>query len=629
MKSILIWDYDHDHNHNHDMPNKQIIFWRNYGGPVVDSVIIPDILEENSIEIREVFLAWVYEFGSKKYQELNIMEYLSINGGFSLWWMSLIVEKCNFSKSPLINDACKLIAFNKWASASKFTEVEYCGVNNQLSECLEIWCREKKVKFKKEKPVSFRKVNSYKRRFYNQLPYFFQAIFWLIYYIVDRWKLREVGISNLKNSDAKLTLVSYFANLNTIDLSQKKFGSYYWNELIEALSVSGKSSNWLHIYIPNNIIPNTKKAKEIIGLYNEINEKQNHVFLDSFLSLKVVFNVIKDWFILRRKAAKLETIISNSDEGVLNLWPLFKHDWYDSFIGKTSISNIWHFHLLNEAMQYLPKQERCVYLQENIDWEFAFLYAWKIAGHGNAIAFPHSTIRFWDLRYFFDKRLFNFDTGLPTPNFIAVNGRLSKVCLLESGYPSEMLIDVEALRYNYLYSRISSIDKKGEKGKENKIANSSIIHLLIVGDIELETNLLLIRILKGLSPEISSKLSIKFKPHPLCHISIKDLLGLPIEIITKNLNQLLNDTKIVFSGAVTTAALEAYILEIPIITLLLSNSLNLSPLRNMNDGVYFIRNCYEFEKALLDAMQLKIERKEQDIFYIDPLLPRWKKLLSL
>ena len=625
MKSILIWDYDH--NHNHDMPNKQIIFWRNYGGPDVESVIIPDILEENSIEIREVFLAWVYEFGNKKYQELNIREYLSINGGFSLWWMSLIVEKCNFSKSPQIDDACKLIAFNKWVSSSEFYELEYCGVNDQLSECLEIWCRQRKFEFKREKPISFKKNNSYKRRLYNQLPYFFQAIFWLIYYIADRWILRGVGISNWKNSDAKLTFISYFANLNAVDLSQKKFGSYYWNDLIEALSVSGKSSNWLHIYTPNNIIPNTKKAKEIIGLYNnEINKKQNHVFLDSFLSLKVVFNVIKDWFILRRKAANLETIVFNSDGDVLNLWPLFKHDWYDSFMGKTSISNIWHYHLLNEAMQCLPKQEKCVYLQENIDWEFAFLYAWKIAGHGNAIAFPHSTIRFWDLRYFFDKRLFNSDSGLPTPNIIAVNSHISKACLLESSYPSEMLIDVEALRYNYLYSRRTLIS---EKEKIKKITNSLIIHLLIVGDIQLETNLKLVKILKRLSPEISSKLSIKFKPHPLCPISKKDLLGLSIEIISSNMHELLSNSEIVFAGSTTSAALEAYLFEIPVITLLLSNALNLSPLRKMNDGVYFIRNSYEFERAILDAIKLKIERREQDIFYIDPLLPRWKKLLNI
>ena len=625
MKSILIWDYDH--HHDNDTLNKQIVYWRNYCGPNDDSVYIHDIVEKHSIEIRQSFLSWVYEFGNKKYQERNLSEILSIREGMSLWWMSLIVEKCNYSKSPQIDDACKLFALNKWASTSMFYEVEYSGVNNQLSECLELWCKGKNIKFNREKPVIIKKDNDYKKRFYNQLPYCFLAIIWLIYYIADRWKLRGVGVSNWKKSVANLTFVSYFANLNKVDLSQNKFGSYYWNDLVSALSFSGKSSNWLHIYTPSRIIPNTKKAKEIVCLYNnEINGKQNHIFLDSFLSLKIIYNVIKDWCILRRRATKLETIISNSDDDILNLWPLFKHDWYDSFFGKTSISNIWHFHLLNEAMQCLPKQEKCVYLQENIDWEFAFLYAWKKAGHGNAIAFPHSTVRFWDLRYFFDKRLFYSDNGIPMPNVIAINGRKSKDCLLESGYPNEMLIDVEALRYNYLYFRRDSIDRKGE---EEKISKSSIIQLLVVGDIKFETNVALIKILKELSPEISNKLNIKFKPHPLCPVSYKDLMGLPVEIITSNLSELLKDSKIVFAGAATTAALEAYFFEIHVITLLLSSSLNLSPLRTMDDGVYFIRNSYELGNAILDAMVLKIERREQDIFYIDPKLPRWKKLLNI
>jgi surface carbohydrate biosynthesis protein (TIGR04326 family) len=184
---------------------------------------------------------------------------------------------------------------------------------------------------------------------------------------------------------------------------------------------------------------------------------------------------------------------------------------------------------------------------------------------------------------------------------------------------------VEALRYNYLYSKIISIGKKVNK---LKLANESIIPLLIVGDIELETNLILINILSRLPPQILNKFIIQFKPHPLCPISQKDLMGLPIEISTLNLSELLDHSEIVFAGSTTSAALEAYIFEIPVITLLLSNALNLSPLRKMNDGVYFIRNSHEFEKALLAAINIKIQRKEQNIFYIDPLMPRWKKLLD-
>jgi surface carbohydrate biosynthesis protein (TIGR04326 family) len=623
MKSILIWDHDHIM----DNDNINVVYWRSYGVSNVNGVIIPDIVEEHSNEIRQLYLEWVYEIGNKKYQGQYIREILSIEDGISLWWMSLIIEKCNFSKSPLINDACKFIAFVKWASIFNFSEVKYCGKNKQLSECLKIWCKQKRIIFVNEFSIISNKEESLKKRLYNLLPFSFQAFFWLMYYVADRWKLRGIGVSNWKNSKAKLTFVSYFANLNTGDLSNNKYGSNYWNDLVEIVSSSGKTSNWLHIYMPNNVVPNSKKAKKILSLFN--NEKcqlQNHVFLDSFLSLKLVFKVIKEWFSLRNKVSKLERAFFNLDDETLNLWPFFKKDWYCSFTGKTSISNIWNFFLFKEAMSCLPKQENCVYLQENIDWEFAFIFVCKAFGHGNLIAFPHSTIRFWDLRYFCDKRLFDFSSDFPRPNFIAINGKVSKLLLLESGYPPDMLIDVEALRYNYLHSRDSLIYRKEVIKKKSKVKK---FNLLVVGDIELETNLLLIKILKGLSSEVFYKLSIKFKPHPLCPISPREFLDLPIEIVTTNLNKQFIDSDIVFAGSVTTAALEAYLFELPVITLLLSNSLNLSPLRNFDVGVFFIRNCSEFEKALLNSFSLKIEPREQSVFFIDPLLPRWKELLKL
>jgi surface carbohydrate biosynthesis protein (TIGR04326 family) len=627
MKSIVIWDNDFDIKKS----NKLIIHWRSYGSRSDHHFDISDIVEENSKEIREKYLAWVYSLGNKKYQDKTITELLSIQGTFSFWWMSLIVEKSNFSKSPQIDDACKLIAFDKLASSISLCDIIYCGNNNQLAECFEIWSKQRKVKFKYQKSVKSAIDKPFKDRLYQKLPYFFQAVLWLIYYIYNRWSLSGVGIVNWRKSKSKLSFVSYFANLNKADLSENKFGSYYWNDIVSSVANSGVSSNWLHIYIPNSIVNSPKRAKELIELLNNENkELQTHVLLDSFLSLRVIHKVIKDWFKLRNRASKLDKTFCELDNEVVNIWPLFKNDWFSSFQGKTSISNIWHFHLLDEAMKFLPKQEKCVYLQENIDWEYAFLYAWKTAGHGDAIGFPHSSIRFWDLRYFFDKRLFFpgiNKLGIPLPNYIAVNGPIAKELLLDAGYPFEMLIDVEAIRYNYLMDIQRLIERK--RNNKSECVDEIDIQLLIVGDIEFETNQMMIKILQKVSLEIMKKLVIKFKPHPLCPISTRDLFGLPIEITSLNLSELLCNAEIVFSGALTSAAIEAYLFEVPVITLRLSRKLNLSPLRGMNDGVYFIRDFYEFENAIIESMKLNINQREQDIFYIDPFIPRWKKLLNL
>ena len=34
------------------------------------------------------------------------------------------------------------------------------------------------------------------------------------------------------------------------------------------------------------------------------------------------------------------------------------------------------------------------------------IHAWRASGHGSITAFPHSTVRYWDLRHFFDVRTY-------------------------------------------------------------------------------------------------------------------------------------------------------------------------------------------------------------------------------
>ena len=77
---------------------------------------------------------------------------------------------------------------------------------------------------------------------------------------------------------------------------------------------------------------------------------------------------------------------------------------------------------------------------------------WKVNNHKNIIACPHSTIRFWDLRYYHSKDTLDLeiDNKLPITDFIATNGQDAFNKFLEIGYPRDKLVKVEALRYMYL-----------------------------------------------------------------------------------------------------------------------------------------------------------------------------------
>jgi len=84
---------------------------------------------------------------------------------------------------------------------------------------------------------------------------------------------------------------------------------------------------------------------------------------------------------------------------------------------------------------------------------------------------------------------------------------------------------------------------------------------------------------------------------------------------------------IVYSSAVTSAAVDAYCTGKPVITILDGKSLNMSPLRGVS-GVHFVSNAKELAIAINGAEMSELEQRE-DYFYLDPELPRWRSLLGI
>ena len=72
--------------------------------------------------------------------------------------------------------------------------------------------------------------------------------------------------------------------------------------------------------------------------------------------------------------------------------------------GSAAVINLLWIELFDQALRDAPRQDKGFYLCENQGWERAFIHAWRKHGHGELIAVPHATVRFWDLRYFADPR---------------------------------------------------------------------------------------------------------------------------------------------------------------------------------------------------------------------------------
>ena len=276
-------------------------------------------------------------------------------------------------------------------------------------------------------------------------------------------------------------------------------------------------------------------------------------------------------------------------------------------------------------MASLSRQEKGYYLQENQGWELGFIHSWQSAGHGNGlVGFPHSTVRYWDLRYFFDSRSYERvgKYNLPLPDFVAMNGEMAKKMYLDAGYRKDKLLEVEALRYLHL----ADADYCESDSKSSEIKERTV---LVLGDYVKENTVRQMHLLQDADCFINDKIKYIVKPHPACPISEGDYPRLQMVVTNEPISRLLKKCSFVYTSNVTSAAVDAYCAGKRVITFLDPNILNLSPLRG-SKGVDFVSSSKELASILNGVpSHEKTDSQGRDYFYVDVGLQKWKKILSM
>ena len=78
----------------------------------------------------------------------------------------------------------------------------------------------------------------------------------------------------------------------------------------------------------------------------------------------------------------------------------------------------------------------------------------------------------------------------------------------------------------------------------------------------------------------------------------------------------------------TSAAVDAYLAGLPVVVMLDETELNFSPLRGQ-PGVRFVGTPEELADALQAGHGATAYPDRKDFFFLDPALPRWRRLLSI
>ena len=352
---------------------------------------------------------------------------------------------------------------------------------------------------------------------------------------------------------------------------------------------------------------------------NGISFTQQHFIIDSFLTIDVVFFAFLKYLKIYLKTLKLrnkENLFVHKDITGFNFFYIFKNEFFGSCYGKDAIRINLYYLLIEKYLSKVPFKSVGFYIQENQPWETILIYLWRKYNHGNIIGVPHTTVRFWDLRYFFDSELYLKPSPfLPFPDYIAVNGSFARHQFILNKVPPNKLIQVEALRYLHIKPQNSSI---------NSIKKE--INILMCGDYLSSTNRKMVFCLKELYILFGYKILLSVKAHPAKPIPLSYFEGLNVIFRSESISDLLNEFDFIFTSNISSAAVDVYLSGKPLIQFVDWMYFNMSPLREV-DGIHYISNGKELFSVIYNWNGTdKIIKK--DYFYLDSRLIKLEKLLE-
>ena len=579
-------------------------------------------VDSNGEKLREKYISWIDALGQRKIKNKSVVNYFSIDQHTSVWWLSSLVEKSPW-KTPSIMDAIRLIAIEEILIKEGYTNFELVSSNKKLHKAISGLCKRLNVIYKWKKiETGVENIKPIKYLF-RKLPYFLQFLTTLIVLTKKNWIFKKSKHPVKESNQKSVFFCSQFAHISSKAAASGQFYSHLWETLPELLIEKGYKLNFIHHYLKSNEAKNSKEANILINKFNSAEIKGNtHSFLFSFLSITLVFQVFKDSLILYLKGLMLFNIRHHFrvDNSNLNLWPIMKENWYSDFCGSNLISNIFWFRLFETALAEIPYQSYGLYLNENQSWERALIYAWNKNKHGHLIAVQHSTVRFWDLRYFVknsndpNKEI----NQIPKPDITAINGKLAKTAYKNFGI-KETFFECEAIRYNYL---------KNVDIRKIKPATKRLEKILILGDYVPEATIRMLKLVEDLASSNSNQYTYTIKPHPNFIVKSSDYPLLNLVVTMQPLVEILNEFDVMFCGNLTSASLDAYLSGSPVIITFDPKTLNFSPLRG-NDDVSFVSNTEELRLALENSLTSKtIKPNIDDFFCLNEKLLNWDKLLS-
>jgi surface carbohydrate biosynthesis protein (TIGR04326 family) len=585
-------------NKNYD----KIFIWSEYFESTTKIISIPEIIEEQSDFYKKKILDYFYSLSQIKINNINVIDLFYKNNEFNYWWLTSLGQKTNINENSEINNVLKIIVFNEITTDLKIKKLDLKINHKYLNYVFFQYCKENSIKtnIKIDYIFNFKKI----KNIYLGILFAIKKLGFLLY--------NYNYYQNEKKLNGQVSFFDVFVHLKPDSITGNSFKSSYWNDLVYFINKQNFKTNWIHIFYPCVITPTYKEAKKIIKKFNC---NGNHALIEDYITIKIylksIYNYIKNFLSYTNIFITLK---KNMRYAKFNLSYLLEFDLHDSMFGITRFRNEFLIQIYDSILRDIPEQKLGFYIQENQFWEYILLSKWRKYKHGKIFGIPHSTIRYWDLRYFHSSYFFNNYNNLNDvlPDKLLINSIYSLNLLQDSGYSNESLKVVEALRYQHLYEAIKN------KNNENKI--------LIFGDFRSNINLKILSLISDYNSKYPNKFSFYFKQHPAFYFNF-NFYNILIE--SDEIDNIWDKYSYYITSDISSTSAEVFTLGFLLLQYQDASSLNYSPLKGINDNNVF-SNYQELENKLnnLNLFQNNETTYKEPFFILDQNLTIWKNLIN-
>lgn len=578
--------------------DEAVILWDSFSTEALHpgSISLPRFIEDHAEVVRDRLLAFLCNARSIEHKGVSLEAALQTTEGLSTWWLTFPALK-QWGERQTIPVACRFIALEMIVGSSDLQNLKLESDGRALWQ---VWNRVINHSY----PIRYRLASSFHRR----AVHLSRAIGSALRYWFHSRALQS-DLQATKPSKSGAIAVFDYLNSDKFAGSKDPYASPYWG----AFSDFTPQKSWFHIFPTNIDSTLVRETQVLIQELDRKNENEHQLFLGRIrlIDLLQLAQVVARQMRVHREFVKVQRHF-RSTQSSLELWAVFEDEWDDSVLGSTAVRHLILLKTTDRLVKSMPQFEKIYYLMENQPWEIALTHSVRRHRKGELIGVAHSTIRFWDLRYFSDIRenpLLMNDVNKRGPHRLLVNGEIGRDLLVGNHFPGELIDVVEALRYAYLE------DLKPLSLLSNK-------YVVLLGDFLEHANASLIGIFKDAYGQLEAPPRLLIRSHPICPLT-EDQLGPLAENLTQQpLPELLQRASMVITTAASSSAAEAAALGIPTVVVLDGRSLNYSPFRSTR-GVHTVESASQLANLLLSTNSAQHE-EVGSIFCLDSMYPRWR-----